>query len=117
LLTVALHECEPSLDVAAFAALPGFEWVGDVADYNEGLRQVLMKRPDVVATPLNSAASKLLQVLAYLRRQGVAPVVMAVASEASRRELPPSAEVFAIDPTWIDPSLVPRLRQWLAERE
>lgn len=117
LLTVALHECEPTLDLAAFAALPGFEWIGDVSDYNEGLRQILMTRPDVVATPWNPAALKLLQVLAYLRRQGTVPVVMAVASKASRLDLPPSNDVFAIDPEHIEPRLPARLRLWVVDRE
>jgi hypothetical protein len=39
LLTIALQECTPALELATFAALPGFDWIGDAADCNEGLRQ------------------------------------------------------------------------------
>ena len=84
LLTVALRECTPALDLATFAALPGFDWIGDAPDCNDGLRQILMTRPDVVVVPWGLAGLKLLRALDHLREEGISPLVVAVAPEAQK---------------------------------
>ena len=84
LLTVALRECAPALDLAAFAALPGFVWIGDAPDGNDGLRQILMTRPDVVVVPLGLTGLKLLRALVHLRKQGISPLVVAVTPKAQK---------------------------------
>ncbi len=116
LLTVALQECTPTLNLAAFAALPGFEWIGDTADWNEGLRQILMTRPDVVVAPWSMAALKLLQALVYLRQQGIVPMMVAVTPETLLRELPPRDGVVTVSQEQIEPGLADRLRQLLANQ-
>lgn len=117
LLTAALHECVPSLDPAIFAALPGFQWIGDTADYNEGLRRILMNRPDIVMVPWNRATLKLLEVLVYLRRRDVTTQMLVVTSAAVRRELAPREDVLAISPEHLVPSLANHLCRLLAARE
>jgi hypothetical protein len=97
LLTVALRECMPALDLTAFAALTGFDWIGDAPDGNDGLRQILMTRPDVVVVPWGLTGLKLLRALVHLRRQGISPLVVAVMPEAPSRELPSHDGVVTVE--------------------
>ena len=96
LLTIALQECVPALERATFAALPGFDWIGDAADCNDGLRQVLMINPDVIVMPWSAAGLKLIRVLIHLRRWNISPLIVVVTSEWLPCELPPRDSVITV---------------------
>lgn len=96
LLTIALQECTPALERATFAALRGFDWIGDAADCNEGLRQTLMINPDVIVMPWSAAALKLLRVLVHLRRWDISPLVVMVTPEWLPCEIPPRDGVVTV---------------------
>ena len=117
LLTIALQECTPALELATFAALPGFDWIGDAADCNEGLRQALMINPDVIVMPWSAAALKLLRVLVHLRRRGISPLVVVVTPEWLPCELPPRDGVVTVGMNELGGGLAERLRRLRADGE
>lgn len=118
LLTIALQECTPALELATFAALPGFDWIGDAADCNEGLRQALMINPEVIVMPWSAATLKLLRALVHLRRRGISPlVVVVVTPEWLPCELPPCDGVVTVGMNELGGGLAERLRRLCADGE
>lgn len=115
-LTIALRECAPALEPAVFAALPGIEWIGDAADCNEGLRQILMVRPDAIAMPWSAAALKLLRALTHYRSRHPVPVAMMVAPERLPHPLPARDGVITVGIDELNASLADRLRRLLSEQ-
>lgn len=115
-LTIALRECAPALDPAVFTALPGIEWIGDAADCNDGLRQILMVRPDAIAMPWSAAALKLLRALAHWRGRHPTPVAVMVAPERFPYPLPPRDGVITVGIDELDAGLAGRLRRLLSEQ-
>lgn len=114
LLAVALRGSDPAINSIGLAALPGFDLVGEAADCDDGLRQVLMTRPDVIVLPWSAATLKLLRALVHLRKDGFSPLVVAVTSEAPVRELPPRDGLVSVGMDQLHGDLAERLRQLLA---
>jgi len=114
LLAVALHGSDLAMNSIELAAWPGFDLVGEAADYDDGLRQVLMTKPDVIVLPWSVAALQLFRALMHLRNEGFSPLVVAVTSEPLVRELPPHDGLVSVGVDQLDGSLVERLRQLLA---
>lgn len=117
LLAIGLRKNHPTVNAARLATLPGFELIGEAADYDDGLRQTLMTRPDVIVLPWSLAALKLLRALVYLRAEGISPLVVAVTPEALPHDLPPRDGVVTVGMDSLGGDLAERLRLLLDDPE
>lgn len=119
LLTVALHRGNPALDLAGLAALPGFELIGNASDCDDGLRQALMRCPDVILLPWGAATPELLRAIVDLRGEHGSPLVAVIAdpAELPANFTPPRDGVVIVEPDPNNSGLAENLSLLLSSRE
>jgi hypothetical protein len=122
LLTIASREWSSMSSLAGLAALPGFELIGDAVDCNDGLRQALMTRPDVIVLPWSAPALKLRSAIAYLRDENRdefgSPLMVAVAEAGAPPDrFTPHDGIVVVGMERFNGGLAEGLRLLLAARE